>query len=312
MKKKYIVSVAVLAMLALTPTVMAEPLDVTGDFRLQGRSFDDTLKAESYFQFRTRIGFEAKLDDNTVFFSRLSAVSHLGESSSSALDQYGIKMTNGNWKFSLGRQAVNLGYGSIINTGNDAASGDNKFDGLVASTSEGKVSFNAIAGKTTATLNQAVALEWYGFDANVKLGEKVSAGLAYATNNTLGASATYKALNTKVAFSDKVAMNAEYVASGKDTDNTGYFIAGTYSQGKDSITLQYNKVDKNALDAYNSGIGGSSYPFADGFTDYKGLTYIYAHTLSKSQMVNLVYMDLQNDAGTQKDKQFVGSFIYTF
>ena len=101
-----------------TAAGLAAPVEFTGDFRLQGRSLDDNItppeswaNKDSFFQFRARLNFTGRMDKNTAFFARFSARNDFGGASASdtGLDHYGVKLTSGSWKFSVGRQAVTLG-----------------------------------------------------------------------------------------------------------------------------------------------------------------------------------------------------------
>jgi hypothetical protein len=318
-KKSLVMLLVVSSVLSTAGTAMAFSVDFNGDFRLQGRNINDTGYKESFFQFRTRIGFEGKIDDKTTFFGRFGAINKLGgevaDENNAAFDQYGVKIADGNWKYSVGRQAVNLGLGSIISTGSDAAYNDNKFDGIVASTN-GPVSLNVIAGKTTANTKDSTVAEWYGLDASTKLGSKVIGGLAYASKKYDDAATdavNYFAANTTIMATDKLSFNGEFAKSDYDTQNKAYFLSGTYSRGKGSFTVQYNNVQANAVDAYSSGIGGCTYPYGNGFAgEYKGLTYSYTYNISKAKALNVTYLNLKNDSGSQKANELIGSMAYSF
>ncbi|MBP2654189.1 MAG: hypothetical protein H6Q73_1758 [Firmicutes bacterium] len=320
MKKSLVMLLVVSSVLSTAGTAMAFSVDFNGDFRLQGRNINDTSYKDSFFQFRTRIGFEGKIDDNTTFFGRFGAINKLGgegsKENNAAFDQYGVKLTDGKWKYSVGRQAVNLGLGAIISTGSDAAYNDNKFDGIVASTS-GPVNMNLIAGKTTANTTGSTVAEWYGIDVSTKLGSKVIGGLAYASKKDDGVgndAINYFSANTTIMVTDKLSFNGEFAKSDYDDQNKAYFLSGTYSRGKGSLTVQYNDVKANAVDAYSSGIGGSAYPYGSSFAgqNYKGLTYSYTYNISKAKALNVTYLNLKNDSGSQKSNELIGSMAYSF
>lgn len=320
--KKRLLAAAVAAMVTLSANAaLAFPVDVTGDFRLQGRSIDDGIKGnefdKSWFQLRTRLNISGEIDQDTSFFGRFSARNDFGkeQTDDAAFDQYGIKLNSGGWKLSIGRQAVNLGMGTIISTGTDAAGVDNKFDGLIASTTSGVVDLNIIAGKTNRE-SGPVNAEWYGLDASTKLNDKVTAGVAYASGKRSGfESVDIWSVNTAASLSKNVSLNAEYAKSDADSDNSAYFIAGTYTKDKDSFTVQYNDVEKFAVDQYNSGIGAVSYPFAGvGLENesYKGFTYAYSRTINKNLSAHLIYLDLEADGLSGSDKELAGGFVWSF
>jgi len=156
MKKLLIAALTASLVLGMAGAALAFSLDVNGDFRLQGRSINDKISGgdadydHSWFQFRTRLNFNGTIDDKTGFYARFSSRNNFGgdNTSTTELDQYGVKIKADKFDLNLGRQAVILGQGSIISTGSDAAGVDNKFDGLVASTKAGDFAINIISGKT--------------------------------------------------------------------------------------------------------------------------------------------------------------------
>lgn len=344
MKKTLVLVLVVSFVLSLASTALAFPVDFTGDFRLQARSIDDGIPMSqfkgSWFQLRGRLNFDGKVDDSTTFFGRISTRNNFGGANTSAteFDHYGVKIAASNWKFSVGRQAVSLGQGTIISTGYDASGVDNKFDGLVASTKAGNFDLNFIAGKTNAVASDWMSwayspMEYYGFDATTKLNDKFSAGVAYARSHAVDPSSgafnyfwNTAALNATFKPSDNFSLNAEYAKSNHDTNNAAYFFAGTYSWDKDSFTVQYNKVDWNAVSPWNSGIGAVAYPFngaglhwghytPTGFiSSYKGFTYAYNHSISKAASFHIIYMDLKclEPGFTGSDKELGAGVVWKF
>jgi hypothetical protein len=170
MKKTIIMALVALFVLSLAGTALAFPVDVKGDFRLQARVIDDKINGAtdkfSFWQFRARVGFEGKVDDNTAFFGRFGVRNAFGTAGNTAdtestFDQYGVKISTDNWNFTIGRQAVNLGQGTIISTGGDVGI-DNKLDGIVATTKLGEFGVTLVGGKTTvASVPAGKSSEWY-------------------------------------------------------------------------------------------------------------------------------------------------------
>lgn len=327
MKKTLALVLVVCFVLSMAATALAFPVDFTGDFRLQGRSIDDGIAGgaadykASWWQLRGRLNFEGKIDDSTKFFGRLSIRNDFGSGNTSQteFDQYGVKIAADAWKFSLGRQAVNLGQGTIISTGNDAAGCDNKFDGLIATTKTGSFDLTFIGGKTNNGNSASVVTEWYGLDATTKINDTFSVGAAYARQKPQGVATGVNvwALNTAFNPNANLAFNAEYAKSNVTTNNKAFFVSGTYSWDKDNFTIQFNNVKNNAVDANNSGIGSSAYPFKGldldtGLTGYKGFTYVYNHPMTKAATLSIVYMDLKVDGHTGSDKELAGSVTWKF
>jgi hypothetical protein len=330
-KKSLVLALVVSFVLSIAATAFAADLDVNGDFRVRALSVDDNVGvANAYkhsgFEFRARLNFNVAVDKDTTFYSRFTARNQFNSASGFGLgsdvrsnnefDQFGLKTKADNWNLVIGRQAVNLGQGSIISTGNDAAGADTKFDGITASSKLGAFDVNVIAGKTTDTFATG-SVEYYGLDAATKLDNKVTFGAAYASgkNEAVGSEAAkYLAFNTTFAAAPNLTFNAEYVKSNANTNNKGYFVAGTYSFDKDSITLQYNRVEGNAVDNVNSGIAAGPYSMkGQNITnDYKGFTFVYAHPVTKAVDFSLVYMDLQSLHLSGSDKEVGANVSWKF
>lgn len=225
-----------------------------------------------------------------------------------AMDQYGIKYTNGNWKYSLGRQSVVLGQGLILGTGNDVE-WDNKFNGLVASTKIGPVDVNVAGGMTNASaVVGGVANQWYGADLKSKIGDKVSLGFAYAHSKPDGSNAVpYAAVNSTLNVSNNFAVNAEYVKSDVADNNKAYTVGGTYSFGKDSLTAQYFNIGNKAVDAWNSGSCRLSLTVlgtnADIGNSMRGWNYFYSHPLNKTSSLNFYYISVTTPGYSGHDNE---------
>jgi len=339
-KKFIVLSLVVCFVLAIAGTALAFPIDFSGDFRLQARSLNDvgdngvfhspvTTTKVSFWQFRARLGFEGKVDDSTSFYGRLGVRNQWGGASNTdgqtQLDQYGMKFKGDNWNVVLGRQAVNLGQGTIISTGSDVGI-DSKFDGIVATTKTGAFAVTLIGGKTTNT-GGAAPTEWYGFDASVPVSDQFNVGFAYARSKVNISDPNFKwtlqgvntwALNATVKTGSALSFSGEYAKSNVPGPNHAYFLAGTYGWDKDSFTVQYNNVGTNAVDPSNSGIGAIAYPFGRGLWDnsdtaYKGFTYIFQHQMTKAASFHIIYMDLKKTPETfETAKEVVGGVVWKF
>lgn len=296
------------------------PWSFNGDFRLRGLSINDKIapgsSSSSYWQSRVRFGIQYKMDQDSTFFARFSNRSNFGEQSDTHgnVDQYGVKLNAGSWKFVVGRQDVLLGQGLILGTGSDASSIDNKFDGLVASTTAGTWTFNVVGGKTTNDIS--LTKEWYGADATTKIGDKTTLGVAYAHSNNNGGTDKRNVwgVNTSIAAGSNFKLNAEWAKSDKNNDNKAYFVGGTFSFNKDSFTVQYNNVEANSVDPYNSAYGAVAYPYVGRnlVSDYKGWSYTYNHPMSKVATFNLNYLDLQRRGVSGHDKELAGTVTWSF
>lgn len=313
-------------MFAVTGNALASPdLQIQGDFRLQGRVSDDSVGSSgtksSWFQNRVRIGFTSKVDADTVFFARFSGRNDFGRENTSkmSLDQYGVKVSAKSWKFSLGRQDVNLGQGVLISTGNDASGVDNKSDGAIASTRMDKVNLSFIGGKTNSGIADSAVppntpAELYGFDASVKLSGNLTGGVAWlSSKRSLVPAVKTGAINLSFSPTNKFSLNGEFAKSQASNDNNAYMISGVLKSGKDNFIIQYNKIEKNSVDLFNSGIG-LGLPFkGDGIDGaFKGFSYIYLHPIIKTLSFHAIYQDLKAEGKNGNDRELGTGLVCTF
>jgi hypothetical protein len=333
--KGFIIVLILIFILSAIGTALAFPLEFGGDLSLQRRGYDDTvggsvLDKENLSLLRVRFNVSGKIDDNTSFFSRFSEFSNSGgqpiANGNGRIDQYGLKLKSGDWNFSVGRQTVTLGQGSIISTGDNTTGPTDQFYGVIASTKAGNVSFNFISGKTDTTAGSPIPAQMYGFDALAKLSGILSAGVAYGVNKDQPNAPTLKnwAINTTINAVPNLTINVEYVKSNAGSNNRGYLLAAAYTRNKDSITIQYNNVQGNAIDPVYGGIGAVGYPFkgagmgpvvADNLRttpNYKGFSYTYDHQLNKVLDFNVTYLDLKVEGQPGSDKEIAAGWVWKF
>lgn len=341
MKKILISTLAACCMISLAGAAAAAnvadiPLTVTGDFRLRDVFYNDRIGGtkvdDSYFQFRARINLEAQINEDTTLFTRLGLRNSFGQSDSSddssyqQIDQYGIRTTLGDWKMSLGRQGVNLGQGLVISTGNDVEY-DNKFDGLIATTKAGAADVKVIAGKTNITKimktywpadDDTRSATWFGAEISGKISENVTAGLAAANwKPESDSSKNTWALNTVAKIAPNLSLNAEYARSNADDDNAAYLVGATYAKKKDSYTVQYQKVENNAINNMNSAYSYSGFPWVGNNMDkgdsyWKGWLYVYNHQMTPSTALHVYYIDTQADGRSGRDQEGAIGLVWAF
>lgn len=349
MRKSLAVGIMTSLIVAVVSSVQASPVDINGDIRYEFREWKDTVNDIGNDHvtgelLRIRVNAAGKIDPNTTAFARIGSRKWSGSSNTTEaeLDQYGVKLRgNGGWTYTLGRQALALGQGSILMSGYDVSI-DNKFDGLVAAGKLGGADVTLIAGKTTgnaAAPNEFVPRSstaihsdptgWLGLDYTFRLNNDSSLGLVYASAKNYGGHAIpaikYQGFNTAVNLTDRFSLSGEYVKSNADADNQAYFLAANYDWGKDSINIRYHDVGVRAVDPFNSGIGAPVYPFeGDGLpyvynnvlaspgNKYTGFTYTYNHKLTKAATLTVSYMNLKSDLGPGSDKEFKTGVLWNF
>ncbi|SDD59818.1 hypothetical protein [Sporomusa acidovorans] len=311
---------------------IGDTVSISGDYQVEGRVIHDRINTNdptqpkynsSFFHQTVRVNITAKIDDDTTFFTRFSNDKNTGsnarsyEDGTSEFDWYGVKGKFNNWKYSLGRQAVTLGKGAIINTGYSANGIQLMFDGAILSRPIGTANIQVIGGKTTgpATNYNYPSKEWYGFDVTNQFSDTIQGGVAFANCTT--DQRRYYALNANVKLSPRFNLSGEFVRSSADTLNQGYFVAGTYALNQDTnFTVQYNHVERNSADTIVSGISAWGYPFyGNGLISgdsYSGLTYAYGKALNKNLSFHAVYLDLKSKGFSGRDREFATGLTWSF
>ena len=258
-------------------------MQISGTERIRIRSVHDSATPNdgfadkaTYGDNRILIDLNMKIDDNNSVFARLGELRFFGAtahtnntfsngddgSSTANIDHFGFKVKAGAWDLSLGRQAVKLGQGSIINTGSDY--GFNPyFDGLVAGATFGNVTVHAIGGHTNPNANTNIltsdayeGANWFGADASFKVNKNINVGIAYAHEKYLDnylPAYDCTALNVSSNFGGgPFTLIAETVKSSASTLNRAWQLTGVYHQNKDTFVLMHVNTQKNAIDQFTN------------------------------------------------------------
>jgi len=340
--KKSLATLLVVAfVLGIAGTALAFPVDFSGDVRVQYATFQDNITGSDDSdadhhdtRSRIRLNFSAQVDQDVTMFGRLGLRTTSGLSSQDPnkglLDQYGVEIKANDLTYSVGRQILNLGQGSVAGFGSDVGY-DAKFDGLVASGKLGAVdahfavgkstdinSWNPSSGKVTTAYN---AKNIWGIDFSAPLSSNFTLGATYATIKDTVISglnaAKYTGVNMTFNPSDNFTLNGEYVKSNADTLNKAYFIAAIYSWDKDWFCIQYNNVQANGVDQGLSAIGTTTYPVQGdnllaGTGEYTGFTYSYNHQMSKAAAFNVCYMSLKANGLDDHDNECTAGVTWSF
>jgi hypothetical protein len=315
-----------------TSTVVADknPLTVGGNFKYEYRgnkdkgfyNKDGNIVTGYGNRFLVGITFDWKANDSTNFFGRVAGeVGQLGNTTHDSspndfkLDEFGVKTTLDSWKFSIGRQGVQLGQGGVLYSGVDWASPLSYFDGVVITNKLGDVDLKAAVGKSTYTLaGSDPTQKWFGVDLSKDITPDVNFGVVFANRKAApnsgatilvnpNAGSNYWSVYTTIKSNDNLTWTGEYVRSNASTENTAYDLSATYKfDNKNRVTLQYNYVKANATDFDNALIGGEYFPnYSAFFYGYKGAYYNYHHDFNKMVSFNLDYYalkELYNAKGT--------------
>lgn len=330
-----------------------EKIKFSGDFRLQNRTIEnkvvspDGFKQGSWDQLRIRLNFTYQIDDNTTLFTRFADRNDFGVQDTatyaygdnSVMDQYGVKITDGDWTYKFGRQDAKLGQGGIIGVGSDAPAIESKFDGMVLAGKSGDATFHFIAGKEEGYYwgdqvgyDYIGPSEWYGADYTTKVGKDLSLGVAaaeskYDTNSHSYASeyssypatgylpsTKYYAANVSYNITPTVNFYGEYVKSSANTQNWAYDAGLYFSLPKGYVGLQYNNVEPNGCDPYLSGIGDQYFMYwGNGFEQgYKCVELYFGYPLTKTATFELVANSITSPVFSGQDKELVTDVKWSF
>jgi hypothetical protein len=322
-----------------------ERIQISGSEQLWIRSVNDSATPKAPLAGKTTYGdnqfllnFNMKVQDNISVFARFGERNFFGTAvnynfsdgdggrSSANLDHFGVKVNAGDWDLSVGRQAVMLGQGTIINTGTEFGFNPH-FAGLIAKTTFDNVTMHVIGGHTNPNANTDAitssaynGANWYGTDASVKVGENVTLGAAYAHENYLDnylPNCNYTSLNAAINFGGgPFTLIAETEKSSADTLNKAWQLTAVYHQDKDTFVLMHVNTQKNAIDQYTN-IQQGGYQFALGaslseYPQWHGNLYKWLHDLTPTvQSTVMVITDAVNGVSGQ-NVEGVAGFTFKF
>lgn len=331
-----------------------EKIKISGSEQLWYRSVNDKATPHGPLAGKTSYGdnqfllnINMKVQDNISAFARFGERNFFGPSvnynfsdgdggrASANLDHFGVQVKMGDWDLSLGRQAVVLGQGTIINTGSQFGF-NSHFEGLVAGTKFDNVTMHVIGGHTNANANTDAIMawkktnegytgpdyngaNWFGADASVQVDKNVSLGVAYAHENYVDnylPGLGYTSLNATVNFGGPFTLIAETEKSSASTLNKAWQLTGIYHQNKDTFVLMYVNTQKNAIDQYtNIQQGGYQYALGASLSEeneWHGTLYKWMHDLTPNvQSTVMVITDAVKGIPSQ-NVEWVAGFLYKF
>lgn len=343
-----------------------ERIKISGSEQILVRSVHDTIKPKVPFAGKSTYGdnmfllnFDMKVQDNITAFARFGEREFFGGSygealqstyrSSASLDHFGVKVKAGNWDMSLGRQAVKLGQGIIINTG--YMFGYNPyFTGLVAGTKINNVEVQVIAGHTgtndctdmgaTNMYKEPSSYhgsQWYGIAGYAQLNRNLGVGAAFAHEkrdvNTFSSAASSipnnsasvhtpgldtTAVSAVYNFSGPLTLIAQAVRSSAHTLNDAWSLMAIYHKNKDKLIFSHNYTEKNSINQFtNIQQGGYQYVLGGSMAlvpKWKGNQYIWTHditpTLQFLVMRLKTYANCEGYSGSQNEG--IAGLIFKF
>ena len=270
---------------------------IGGDARVR---YFDTEDQDSVTDYRARITFDGKINNNMKFNARLTSGSALSEAKAP-----GISLDTANVSFNalglantVGRQDIKLGSGFLMDTqmnGLATQAGGLKLFAGNASSNAKVESTSVYANGNTAT--DSVWNDVYGAEYGVNLGSaKLTAN--YLVNNKSDDEIYGASLGFKVV--DGLTANAEYFKNNgdsKDADNKA--AAYGVKLNKLGLSATYRDVEKNAFTPFSTMLTSTTTQYADLKDGFKGMEYQYDANLDKNTTFTVKYQDFEKQDGSK-------------
>ncbi|MDU4961158.1 MAG: S-layer homology domain-containing protein [Sporomusaceae bacterium] len=258
---------------------------VSGDARVRYFNTDDidANDAGSITDYRARVSFDGKINDNLKFNARLSSGNADVEGSSKE-----IKLDTANVNFktyaldnTLGRQDVKLGSGYIMDTQmNGLAS---KIGGLKVFGGNASLNSNVTGANSAETV--------YGAEYTMNLGPaKITAD--YLNNND--ADEEIYGANISGKITNNVTATAEYF---KNDDLNAESKAYGVKFNKLGLSATYRDVDAGGLTAFST-LNNNHFNEAMNDNGFKGMEYQFDRELAKNTVLTVKHQDFEKQDGS--------------
>lgn len=274
---------------------------ISGDARVRYFDNDGANHDKSVTDYRARISFDGKINDNMKFNARLSSGNALvdGKSNTIALDTANVTFNGLGLTNTIGRQDLKIGSGFIIDdqmNGIVAKAGDLKLFGGNASTNAKVATDSAYANGNTAV--DTVWNRVYGAEYNTNaFGANLN--LAYLNNKT-SQDEIYGA-NTAFKLADGVTASAEYFKNSGDNKNDATAKAYGVKFDKVGFSATYRDVEQNALTPFSTMVTSTTSQYSDLKDGFKGMEYQFDKNLDKNATFTVKYQDFEKQDGTKID-----------
>jgi len=248
---------------------------ISGDARVRYAAHED---AGNDADFRARVAFNGKINDNAAFNARISTGNTKYNADYTKDNQ--IKIDTANVTFdalgltnTIGRQDIKLGNGSLM---------DDQITGIASNLGGLKVFAGNMKDQNRLYIGE------YGFKLG---GADITAD--YVKNDTTGDD-TYGA-NVSFALANNVTALGEYYKTDRGLID-GDAIAYGLKFNKLGLTALYRDVEDGALPQYSNMVGGLL-PVANN-SGFKGLEVQYDRALAKNTALSVKYQDFKTQDGT--------------
>lgn len=270
---------------------------VSGDARVR---YFNTEGQKDVTDYRARVAFDGKINDNMKFNARLSSGNALvdGKANGVALDTANVTFNALGLTNTIGRQDLKLGSGYLV---------DDQMNGIIAQAGTLKL-FAGNAG-TNAKVAPGSAYDNASLTAADTVWNRVY-GAEYTTN-IAGAKLTadyLKDVNSKDQFyganagfkiADGVSANVEYFKNNGEGKNDAAAKAYGVKFDKVGLSATYRDVDANAITPFSTMVTNTTTQYADLTDGFKGMEYQYDKAFDKNATFTVKYQDFEKQDGTK-------------
>lgn len=265
---------------------MQEQIDnmvkISGDARV--RTFE-TANNGDYTDYRARVTFDGKINDNVKFNSRLAVGSTNIDAAANTvrLDTANVTFNGLGLANTIGRQDIKLGTGFMMDT---------QMNGIASTVGNLKL-FGGIATPNATTI--PAVMHMYGAEYGMNIGEvKVNADFLKDVTDKKN----FYGINTSFGVANGVDANAEYIKN--NTDAAKAFAYGV-KFNKIGLSATYRNVDANAFSNYSTMVN-AKFDATQIPSGFKGMEYQYDRALDKNVNLTVKYQDFKNKVdGTKID-----------
>ena len=257
-----------------------------------GDGVDDTEGGK----FWLRLNATSEVAKNVSFYTRLTTQrlggdnvgadfhqGHYNDDHATSIDRIGFVVKGKDFNTTIGRQALFLGQGLLMDSAGYMGTNKGAIDGITASGKMGVTNLTFVAGQAWYDGDQEPKI--YAIDASYSPAKDWALGATVAkVNHSAVKDTTHYAVNAAYT-AGKATYFGEYGKSNADADDKGYALGVSYGLDK-----------KNSLFAIYSNVEGNT-EIAPDMTTYdsggKGMYYGYTYKFDKDYTFDLFYKDME-------------------
>lgn len=260
-----------------------ERVKITGDARIR---YGATDSGSDDTDFRARVNFDGKINDNLNFNARVSSgnIQYDGTSSGDAsVDIANLSFGLLGSENVIGRQDLYVGNGMIM---------DDTINGLSSEIGGLKVFYGNYSNG-----DEAADERLYGAEYKTNIFDGLNFNYIKADVDQ-GNDKEFYGANTAIGIAKNVTFNADYAKENKSGDDA---VAYGISFDKLGLSATYKDVEKGAFTKYSTtggDINNVSFMEDEGF---KGMEYKLSREIADNTVLTLAYQDFENQDGTKSD-----------